>query len=206
MENKATFFARLENKLSPSELAKVQGAYYLAKYGHRAQVRKETDGDGNPLRYFEHVRRVAIAVMDECHQYNPDIICAALLHDALEDTDDISAQVIETFFGPAVARTVTILTKRDDDYIARLFSISENDNQDVFIIKACDRLDNLRSLDEATREFQIKQLKETKYKYLPLFYQKIKDASVFGKVFALASSLTTKYCLDPKEILVGNNG
>lgn len=196
IENKATFFARLENKLSPSELAKVQGAYYLAKYGHRAQVRKETDNDGNPLRYFEHVRRVAIILMDECQQYDPDTICAALLHDALEDTDDINAQIIETFFGSNCARMVTILTKRNDDYVERLKSCSNNN---VILIKACDRLDNLRSLDEASREFKVKQLKETRTKYMSLFV-KLRDFKIVNIIDSLIYVLLEKYDIKASEI------
>lgn len=38
------------------------------------------------------------------------------------------------------------------------------------MIKACDRLDNLRSLNQTSAEFQAKQIKETTDKYLPLFY------------------------------------
>lgn len=168
-ENKATFFARLDPRLSPSDLVRVRGAYYMAKYGHRAQVRKEKDADGNPLRYFEHVRRVAIVLMDEAHVYDPDLVCTALLHDTLEDTDDIDAQIIEQFFGKEVARRVRLLTKEPKEgYIDRLRTADRN----TILVKACDRLDNLRSLDGdgVTEEFRQKQLMETQVKYRPLFH------------------------------------
>ena len=38
-----------------------------------------------------------------------------------------------------------------------------------YVLKACDRLDNLRSLKGGTPEFQVKQIKETQEKYYPLF-------------------------------------
>jgi hypothetical protein len=167
VENKATFFARLEPRLAPSDLVRVRGAYYLAKYGHRAQVRKELDGEGHSLRYFEHVRRTAIILMDEAGVYDPDLVITALLHDALEDTDDIDALVIEQFFGFEVARRVRLLTKAPKEgYVKRL----QGSDELTVLVKLCDRLDNLRSLggDEA---FRRKQLDETKRVYLPLFEQ-----------------------------------
>jgi GTP pyrophosphokinase len=165
-ENKASFFARLEPRLAPSELVKIRAAYYLAKYGHRAQVRKETDEQGNPLRYFEHVRRVALVLMDVAHCYDPDLVCTALLHDALEDTEDIDSAIIEQMFGTAVARRVRLLTKAPKEgYVDRLRLADD----ETLLVKACDRLDNLRSLGETTQAFREKQLLETVQTYWPLF-------------------------------------
>ena len=67
--------------MSPMVQQKVMLAYILAKFGHRFQTRKELDAAGNSLRYFEHVRRVALIVMDEAHCYNYDVVAAALLHE-----------------------------------------------------------------------------------------------------------------------------
>lgn len=170
IENKAAFFSRLEPRLAPSDLVRIRGAYYLAKYGHRAQVRKELDCEGHPLRYFEHVRRVAIILMDEEEVYDPDLIITALLHDALEDTDDIDALVIEQFFGAEVARRVRLLTKNPKDgYVDRLYTADEG----TVLIKLCDRIDNLRSLAGCPEDFQKKQLEETRSTLLPLFDQKL---------------------------------
>lgn len=164
-ENKYTFFARLEPALAPSEIVRVRGAYYLAKFGHRAQFRKETDPEGFPLRYFEHVRRVAIILIDEARIYDPDLIITALLHDTLEDTEAIDGAIIEQFFGTRVARLVRLLTKDPKEgYVERLKS-----SPDALLVKACDRLDNLRSLEGADPAFQRKQCKETREVYLPLF-------------------------------------
>lgn len=177
VENKATFFARLQSRLSPSEVVKVRSAYYLAKYGHRAQTRKgEIGTDGSALRYFEHVRRVAIILMDIAGVYDPDMICAALLHDAIEDcSEDLDAAMIEQLFGSRVARLVICLSKTSaimnagpDAYTKRLWDTIK-DNSDVVLLKACDRLDNLKSLGMTTREFQEKQYHETCIKYMPLF-------------------------------------
>lgn len=165
-ENRATFMERLSSRLAPSDLVRVEGAYYLAKFGHRSQTRMEPGPDGKPLRYFEHVRRVALLVMDKFHCYDPDIICTALLHDTLEDTNTINAAIIEQFFGREVARRVRLLTKAPKEgYLDRLI---QADPMTRFV-KICDRLDNLRSLpqDPAFRE---KTLRET-HKYAHAFLQ-----------------------------------
>jgi len=168
-ENKQTFFDRLQPRLAPSELIAVRGAYYMAKYGHRAQVRKETDESGFPLRYFEHVRRVAITLMDNAGIYDPELIIAALLHDSLEDCEDIDAPIIEHFYGPSVTRRVIHLTKNPGDgkeaYLTRLRGADPY----TVVVKMCDRLDNMRSLGETSVEFQRKQVAETENCYLDLF-------------------------------------
>lgn len=170
-ENKASFLARIKPRLAPSDVRRIRGAYYMAKYGHRAQVRKgEKDENGNPRRYFEHVRRAAIVLMDEAHVFDRDLIITCLLHDTLEDCEDIDAEIIEDFYGKEVARRVTILTKDPEEgYLERLAQADEQ----TILCKACDRLDNLRSLKECSPEFQAKQVKETVEKYRHIFYVRL---------------------------------
>ena len=168
MENKETFQARVAPYLSPSQQLDVKLAYCLGKFGHRAQVRKELI-EGRPTRYFEHVRRVAIILMDEVRIYDRDIVIAALLHDSLEDTHDLTPELLEHCFGEKVIGIVKLLSKvPKEGYIDRL---SNCHDWKVLLIKACDRLDNLRSLmiPENTIEFQKKQVLETKEKYFPIF-------------------------------------
>ena len=157
----------------------------MAKFGHRAQFRKEVDHEGFPLRYFEHVRRVAIVLMDDVGIYEPDLVIAALLHDVIEDTEDIDAAVIEQFFGGRVAHLVLLLTKDPKEgYVRRL----ETD-LDAVLLKACDRLDNLRSLDAADMAFRLKQCRETRDVYLPLFragHDPRFDSKLYDKVQRLA--------------------
>lgn len=166
-ENRETFFARLEPVLAPSALLDVQLAYTLAKYGHRAQVRKELNEAGDPMRYFEHPRRVAITLVDEVKIIDSDTIIAALLHDGPEDTRDLTPLMIEHCFGPRVARTVKILSKTPKEgYIDRFTSCTM---WEPYVVKGCDRLDNLRSLPGTTHEFRKRQVAETREKYYPLF-------------------------------------
>lgn len=168
MENKHTFQDRVQPYLPPSEQLDVKLAYCLAKFGHRAQTRKELT-DGKPTRYFEHVRRAAIILMDQMHIHDRDMIIAALLHDSLEDTADLSAELLEHCFGPVVTGMVRLLSKLPKEgYHERLNNCK---NWKVLALKMCDRLDNLRSLmvPGTTLEFQKRQIKETKEVYLPLF-------------------------------------
>lgn len=168
MENKHTFQTRLQPYFSPSDQLDIKLAYCLAKFGHRAQTRKELT-EGKPTRYFEHVRRVAIVLMDELKIMDRDMIIAALLHDALEDCDDLTPELLEHSFGTNVVSIVKLLSKvPKEGYIDRL---SNCHNWKVLVIKACDRVDNLRSLmvPGTSVEFQKKQIKETKEKYFTIF-------------------------------------
>lgn len=168
MENKETFQARIEPFLSPSERLDIKLAYTLAKFGHRAQLRKELI-DGKPIRYFEHVRRVAIILMDDMKIMDRDMIIAALLHDSLEDTQDLTAELLEHSFGTNVAAMVTRLSKiPKEGYHERL---KQCQHWQTLALKMCDRLDNLRSLmvPGVTLDFQKRQIQETKEHYFPIF-------------------------------------
>lgn len=111
-ENRQTFFERLEPFFPPSILLDVQLAYTLAKFGHRAQFRKdEKDAGGEPLRYFEHVRRVSLILIDEAQIVNREMVLAALLHDGVEDTRDLTPEMIEHCFGSDVVSLVKTLSK-----------------------------------------------------------------------------------------------
>lgn len=170
MENKETFQARIRPYFSPSEQLDVKLAYCLAKFGHRAQTRKELT-DGKPTRYFEHVRRVAIILMDEMKIMDRDMIIAAILHDSIEDCQDLTPELLEHSFGSDVVSMIKILSKvPKEGYIDRLGNCK---NWKALAIKACDRLDNLRSLmvPGTSKDFQKKQIKETKEKYFPIFDQ-----------------------------------
>jgi (p)ppGpp synthase/HD superfamily hydrolase len=171
MENKETFQARIQPYFVPSVQLDIKLAYCLAKFGHRAQTRKELT-EGKPTRYFEHVRRVAIILMDEMKIMEPEMIIAALLHDSLEDCaqyGDLTPELLEHCFGANAVTMIKVLSKiPKEGYVDRLRNCH---NWKILAIKACDNLDNLRSLmvPGTTIEFQKKQIKEYKEKYLPLF-------------------------------------
>lgn len=166
-KNKEQFFNSLQAHLTPSELTKVQVAYTLAKFGHRFQLRKEIE-DNKQVRYFEHVKRVALVLIDELNIYNCDDICIALLHDSFEDTKDITPELVEFIFGNNVCKGVKYLTNiPKEGYVERLNLAPNN----IKIIKLCDRVDNMRHINSelCTEKFQIKKKKETVSDYIPMF-------------------------------------
>lgn len=175
IENKETFNARIRPFFPQSEEQKIKLAYYLAKFGHRFQTRKELV-NGEPMRYFEHLRRVSLILMDEAKCMRSEMIIAALLHDSLEDTDDLTPELLEAAFGPDVVGIIKYLSKvPKEGYIDRLMICMD---WRILLIKACDRLDNLRSLmvPGTSLEFQKRQVQETREKYFPIFVRLVKLA------------------------------
>jgi (p)ppGpp synthase/HD superfamily hydrolase len=178
-ENRESFFNRLRPLLAPTELLNVEIAYALSKHAHRWQERKEVDADGHPIRYFEHLRATALILIDELSIHDPEMIIACLMHDSIEDTNDISDRMLEHLFGKNVAKTVKLLTKNKTDakgqYYDRLLSHAD---VKTLIIKGCDRLSNLRTLSCCTAAFRIKQVTETKEVINPIIWNKLNESSL----------------------------
>ncbi len=167
IENKASFFERLTPFMPPSELSKVKTAYMLAKFAHRAQTRTQIDEKGNHIRYFEHCRNVALILIDEAKVRDWKLICAALLHDSLEDTEDITPEILEDIFGTRVCQIVKLLSKvPKEGYYERLKNFGD---AEILLVKAADRLHNLRSMEGCQPDWVRVQVLETKSVLLPIF-------------------------------------
>ncbi|MBU1703123.1 RelA/SpoT family protein, partial [Patescibacteria group bacterium] len=155
---------------SSFEENKIRDAYYFAREAHTNQ-RRET---GDP--YFSHVYNTALFLTD-LHA-DEDTICAALLHDAVEDTETTLAD-IKCRFGETVAKLVQGVTKvskvryhdrMEDRQIVSLrkMFVSMADDLRVIIIKLADRLHNMRTLDAVRPDKQLRIAKETLEIYCPL--------------------------------------
>ena len=104
-------------------------------------------------------------------------ICAALLHDVVEDTD-YTVEDIENIFGAKIAQIVDGLTKISGGIFGdRASAQAENfkkllltmsDDIRVILIKICDRLHNMRTLESQAPNKQYKIAGETLYIYAPL--------------------------------------
>ena len=104
-------------------------------------------------------------------------ICSALLHDVVEDTD-YTVEDIENIFGPKIAQIVDGLTKISGGIFGdRASAQAENfkkllltmsDDIRVILIKICDRLHNMRTLQSQPANKQYKIAGETLYIYAPL--------------------------------------
>lgn len=122
---------------------------YAQKY-HRGQVRK---GSGQP--YFYHPLTVAL-VLANCKRskHLTELICAAILHDTIEDTN-LTFAIIAREFSPLVASLVGELTN-DPQAIKQLGKLSYHCQKLVGIsswalyIKLADRLHNIS--DQPTQE------------------------------------------------------
>ena len=147
-------------------------AYKFAENAHKNVKRKS----GEP--YIIHPVHTAFIAA----QLEMDVvgICAALLHDIIEDTPYTFGDV-ETLFGSDVAEIVDGVTKltklqysskeqQQMENLRKMFLAMAKDIR-VVIIKLIDRLHNLRTLDYQTREKQLEKAKETLDIYSPLAHR-----------------------------------
>lgn len=170
-ENLETFLARMRMVFAERDVHRIHAAYIIAKAEFRSKTRKERDALGNLVRYFEHLRHVAI-IMIEHGCRDPDEIIAALLHDLIEDTR-LTLAFVEAVFGPEVARRVSQVSKAPKEgYHDRLVTFG---TWKTFRLKACDRLHNVRTLEAGSEEFRRKQIAETEAEYLPLFNRMVDE-------------------------------
>lgn len=166
VENYESFFARLRPLFAPSVIRKIELAYILAKHAHRAQKRQEVDEHGDPVRYFEHIRRTALIGIDEADVVRFDTICSCILHDAFEDTR-LTPEIVEDCFGSDLCGIVKVVSKTPKEgFLDRFYSSRD---WRPYFVKACNRYDNLRSLDQTTPTFRARQVAETRDHYFRLF-------------------------------------
>ena len=153
----------VEPNLSGEELRNVVQAYEVAEAAHQGQMRDE----GTP--YILHPLRVAILLAEELRLYSPHLVCSALLHDVIEDTD-ITRDEITAQFGPEVGCIVWLLTKLEDVSLpAYLAAIEARADTGAPIVKLCDRLDNLRFLVRSPKaEKKRRYIRTTEQYYLPI--------------------------------------
>ena len=164
------------------DIAKIQKAYEYAYKLHEGQYRASGE------MYISHP--VAVAEIVAGLELDTDSICAALLHDTVEDcSDKTDLDEIKKQFGPDVALLVDGLTKivslqiedKEEKHIEsiRKMLLAMSKDVRVIFIKLCDRLHNMRTLNaKADHKRRITAL-ETMEIYAPLAHrlgiQKIKQ-------------------------------
>lgn len=145
-------------------------AFNFANQAHKGIKRRS----GEP--YIMHPIAVAKIVCNEIGLGSTSI-CAALLHDVVEDTD-YTVEDIENIFGPKVSQIVDGLTKisggifgdrasAQAENFKKLLLTMSNDIR-VILIKIADRLHNMRTLGSMLPNKQFKIAGETLYIYAPL--------------------------------------
>jgi GTP pyrophosphokinase len=149
----------------------IDKAYKLACKAHYG-VKRE---DGQP--YITHPIAVAQIVCEEIGLGSTSI-CAALLHDVVEDAD-YSVKDIEEIFGKKIADIVDGLTKIPDEFstgsvqadtMRKLLLTMANDIR-VILVKLADRLHNMRTLGICSPAKKYKISGETMFLYAPLAHR-----------------------------------
>lgn len=164
------------------DLEKIQRAYEYANELHKGQFRQS----GEP--YISHP--LAVAEIVAGLELDTDSICAALLHDTVEDcADKVDLTAIQKEFGQDVAYLVDGLTKivslhledKEEQQIEniRKMLLAMSKDVRVIFIKLCDRLHNMRTLGAKADNKRRMTALETMQVYAPLAHrlgmQKIKQ-------------------------------
>lgn len=154
------------------DLDKIERAYQVADKAHGGQVRKS----GDP--YISHPLSVAIILVGM--GMDTDCICAALLHDVVEDTA-VSLDDLRRSFGEDVAIMVSGVTKLTNMPLStkeeqqaeniRKMLLAMNEDIRVILIKLADRLHNMRTMQYQSPDKQRSKSHETMEIYAPIAHR-----------------------------------
>ncbi|MBR6514000.1 MAG: bifunctional (p)ppGpp synthetase/guanosine-3',5'-bis(diphosphate) 3'-pyrophosphohydrolase [Clostridia bacterium] len=178
MEDKYAPIGKLLSALEKTgkkyDFDKIKKAYLHAAEFHEGQFRQS----GEPFVYHP----IAVAEIVATLELDTDSICAALLHDTVEDCGDkVDVGQIRREYGEEVAMLVDGLTKlvqipfedKEDEHVENLRKMFLAMSKDirVIFIKLCDRLHNMRTLSAKRPEKQRVTALETMYVYAPLAHR-----------------------------------
>ncbi|MGM9635909.1 MAG: RelA/SpoT family protein, partial [Candidatus Avispirillum sp.] len=174
MSNVTNLMSILKASGKKYDIDKIRKAYLYAADLHEGQFRNS----GEP--YIIHP--IAVAEIVAALGLDTDSICAAFLHDTVEDcSDKTNIETIEKEFGSEVAMLVSGLTKMVDmniedkeeaqmENIRRMLLAMSKDIRVIFI-KLCDRLHNMRTLDAKPESKRRTTALETMHVYAPLAHR-----------------------------------
>ncbi|MFT6047464.1 MAG: GTP pyrophosphokinase [Arenicella sp.] len=175
-DNVPLWLAEIAEGRDQNELQRIERAATFAIEAHRGQ--KRTSGED----YVNHTFAVA-AIVHELG-LDTDVVIAALLHDTVEDTK-VTLEQLEQEFGQDVSRLVDGVTKMEviEEFAdhqggkssqntkaesLRKMMLAMVDDVRVVLIKLCDRLHNMRTLDVVKLEKQKRVATETLEIFSPL--------------------------------------
>ncbi len=158
--------------LDSDDIAMLEAAFVFARKAHEGQFRKS----GEP--FIIHPIEVAIILAD-LHM-DVETLCAALLHDTVEDSSTTKEEV-SSFFGQQVADLVdgvTKITKLEVENLSdeqaqtfRKMLIAMSKDIRVVVIKLADRLHNMRTLSALREDRRIFKSRETLEIYAPIAHR-----------------------------------
>ncbi len=160
---------RLTEYLPSAQILKVRLAYQIGAMAHDGQTRKSGEA------YITHPIAVAGILADL--RLDAEALCAAILHDTLEDTPLPRSQIVD-MFGETVAELVDGVTKLDKIQFAsqqeavaesfRKMMLAMSRDLRVILIKLADRLHNMRTLDSMSTASRRRIARETLEIYAPI--------------------------------------
>ena len=150
----SAFCKQFVGKYGAEDMSRLESAWSLALSAHDGQTRSSGEA------YATHPLAVA-SILQESLDPGADALCAALLHDVVEDSD-VPLSLIAHRFGSDVAHIVDGVSKLDainaaspghekDETLRKLVEAGGQDWR-VFAVKLCDRLHNMRTLDAVSVE------------------------------------------------------
>ena len=156
-----------------ADVAMVEKAYHFAQKAHEGQMRKS----GEP--YFFHP--LTVAGLLARLMLDPPTIAAGLLHDTVEDCEEVTLEAITKEFGQDVALLVDGVTKlKRLDFSSRVEQQAESIRKmilamskdiRVVLIKLADRTHNMRTLKAQSPQSQKRIAQETLDIYAPLAHR-----------------------------------
>ncbi len=156
------------------DIEKIKKAYLYARQLHEGQYRVSGE------EYISHP--VAVAEIVAGLELDTDSVCAALLHDTIEDCGSkVDCNFLRTEFGPDVSLLVDGLTNlvripfedKEEEHmenLRKMFLAMARDIRVIFI-KLCDRLHNMRTLDVKPEGKRRITALETMQVYAPLAHR-----------------------------------
>lgn len=162
----------IRHELTREQKKTIRAAFDLALDAHKDMRRKT----GEP--YIYHPIAVARIAAQEIGLGTTSIVCA-LIHDVVEDSD-YTVEDIKRKFGEKTSKIVDGLTKIKDVFDHtdsmqaenfRKMLLTLSDDVRVILVKLCDRLHNMRTLDSMSRKNQLKIASETLFLYAPLAHR-----------------------------------
>ncbi|MGI8422870.1 MAG: RelA/SpoT family protein [Chloroflexota bacterium] len=155
-----------------ADLSQVRAAFEFASAAHEGQRR------GTGEAYVQHPLETALILADLL--MDRATICAGLLHDVPEDTGR-TIEHIQEEFGPEIAKLVDGVTKlsrihwetleeQQAENLRKMFLAMAEDIR-VVIVKLCDRLHNVRTLDGKSEDARKRIARETLEIYSPLAHR-----------------------------------
>lgn len=188
-----------ENLEDVSKITKAFGMAIRAYSGTTKKVGQKVEP------YINHPLRVSLILSEELKKNDADLVCAALLHDALAGADDsghvttgkqskISESEVMEQLGERVCNIITPLAKsnepaaggfKEQENNSKYFQALKESHPDTRYVKVAETLDNVRSMKNFDRRDKMLRYKDETQKYIVPIAEKTDERLVFKLSVAL---------------------